>query len=314
MRMTRWLIAPLLGAGVAVAARRRDALSPSGALGAAVVGGAVYGAAGARGSALLLLFFGGSTSLSRLSKGRERTLTTESRDDGDDGDDGGDAGNGQPSFPRTERADDAGDGPRRTLTQVLANGGLPAALAVYGLARPSPGVVAAYGGALAAANADTWATEIGRLSPTAPRMITTGLPAQPGVSGTVTPLGTLASLAGAALIGLAWSALTRGAAPTGGLPPGAYRRASRRRSYLSYALRVTLAGCAGSLADSLLGATLQAVYVCRACGLRTEDRGHAHGGAPTLTRVRGLPFMTNDAVNLCASLTGALAARVVAAD
>jgi len=139
--MRRWMLAPLLATALASAARRRHALSPSGATGAAAVGTAVFGAGGLRGSALLLLFFGSSTALSRLS---------------------GVASNG------------AEAGPRRTLAQVLANGGLPAALAVCDRSRPSPRVAAAYAGALAAANADTWATEIGALSAAPPRMITSG--------------------------------------------------------------------------------------------------------------------------------------------
>lgn len=250
----RWAAALLLGGAIATAARRRAALSPSGAVGAAAVGAAIFGADGLRESSLLLLFFGSSTALSRLS-GHED--------------------------------DSARAGPRRTLAQVLANGGLPAALALLGLWRPSPRLDAAYAGALAAANADTWATEIGALSTSTPRLITTGQPAPGGVSGAVTPLGTLASLAGALTIGALHAAFERRA--------GA-------------ALRLGAAGFAGALTDSVLGATLQAVYTCRVCGERTEDRAHAHdAGAPSLTLVRGIPPMTNDTVNACASLTGALA-------
>jgi uncharacterized membrane protein len=171
---------------------------------------------------------------------------------------------------------------------VLANGGLPAALAVCAHVRPSPRLVAAYAGALAAANADTWATEIGALSPAAPRLVTSGRRVPRGVSGAVTPLGTLASLAGALAIGAGHAALTR---------------------HPAAALRLGVAGLAGSLADSVLGATLQTVYVCRSCGQRTEDCRHAHGtAAPALTLVRGVPLMTNDTVNLCAALVGALTA------
>jgi uncharacterized membrane protein len=96
--------------------------------------------------------------------------------------------------------------------------------------------------------------------------------------GAVTPLGTLASLAGALVIGAGHAAL-----------------------------RLGVAGLAGSLADSALGATLQAVYVCPGCGQRTEDRRHAHGSdAPALSLVRGRPLVTNDTVNLGAALVGAL--------
>ncbi len=328
--VARWGTALVLGTLVAGAARRRNALSGSGAAGAAAVGTAVFGAAGVRGSALLLLFFGSSTALSRLHRRAHHEDAAPLSD---------------ASVPRTIAA-----GPRRTLTQVLANGGLPAVLALtggmrrdpsgraarapsgpavhapsgpaarapsglavrapVGNARPSSRWEAAYAGALAAANADTWATEIGRLSRSAPRMITTGRRAEPGVSGAITPLGTTASLGGALVIGLAHAMLFGAGKPS---PPAPLSAAGegpgvrvRMGSALARGLSVTVAGFAGALADSVLGATVQAVYVCRACGQRTEDRTHAHGDAqPNLARVRGLPLMTNDAVNLCASLTGA---------
>lgn len=255
----RWLAAPFLGTAVAAVALWRGALAPSGAAGASVVGTAIFGASGPLGSALLLLFFGGSSALSRLAPGDK---------------------------PAEETA------PRRTLAQVLANGGLPALLALANAARPSPRLAAAYAGALAAANADTWATEIGALSTAPPRMITTGQRARPGDSGAVTPLGTLGSAAGALLLGVAGAAI-------------------ERRQGL--ALPLAAAGFAGSLADSLLGATVQVVYRCDECGERTEDRAHAHDDTPPrLTVMRGLPFMTNDAVNVCTSLVGALGGAVVA--
>src|ERR671935_2639186 len=250
--MRRWTLAPLLALALASAARRRHALSSSGAGGATAVGTAIFGAGGLRAAALLALFFGSSTALSRRG---------------------------------------AAAGPERTLAQVLANGGLPAALAVCAHVRPAPRLGAAYAGALAAANADTWATEVGALNPAAPRLITSGRRVPRGVSGAVTPLGTLASLAGALLIGAGHAALTR---------------------HPAAALRLGVAGLAGALADSVLGATLQAVYVCPGCGQRTEDRRHAHGSAaPALTLVRGLPLVTNDTVNLCASLVGALTAGLL---
>jgi len=328
--VARWGTALVLGTLVAGAARRRNALSGSGAAGAAAVGTAVFGAAGVRGSALLLIFFGSSTALSRLHRQTHHEDAAPLSD---------------ASVPRT-----IADSPRRTLAQVLANGGLPAVLALTGSmrrdpsgraarapsgpaarapggpavlapggpavlapvgnARPSSRREAAYAGALAAANADTWATEIGRLSRSAPRMIITGRRAEPGVSGAITLLGTTASLGGALVIGLAHAMLFGAGKPSPPAPlsatgegPGVRVRVG---GALARGLSVTVAGFAGALADSVLGATVQAVYVCRACGQRTEDRTHAHGDAqPNLARVRGLPLMTNDAVNLCASLTGA---------
>jgi uncharacterized protein (TIGR00297 family) len=60
----------------------------------------------------------------------------------------------------------------------------------------------AFLGAVATANGDTLASEIGETSRSRPRMITTLKPVDPGVDGGVTPLGEMASLAGAAAIGL----------------------------------------------------------------------------------------------------------------
>ena len=287
---TRWATAAGLGTGVAVFARRRDSLSPLGAVAAAIVGTTVYGAAGARGSALLLTFFGSSTALSRLPRTRRPAS-------------------------QADHAGTATTGPRRTLVQVMANGGVPAALAAARLTRPGDTsdpagpvvhaarervLAAAYAGALAAANADTWATEIGRGSRSPPRIVTTGRIAEPGVSGAVSPRGTAASLAGALLIGLAHAALA--------VEPGT---ALPARS--TAALRVAAAGFVGALMDSVLGATVQTVYLCRVCALRTEDRTHAHAPRqPQLRRVRGLPGLTNDTVNLCASLTGAGVAALFA--
>src|SRR5262249_15057089 len=78
------------------------------------------------------------------------------------------------------------------------------------LGRRSPGpsgLLAAFVGAMATANADTWATEVGTLSTEEPRLITTGEPVAPGTSGGVTLLGTGAALAGAVSVGVVTEAL-----------------------------------------------------------------------------------------------------------
>ena len=85
----------------------------------------------------------------------------------------------------------------RDAWQVLANGGVATAAIVAG----GPLGVAAFAGAYAAANADTWGTEIGMLARQAPRSILTGKPLATGISGGVTLVGTLAEAAGAVFIG-----------------------------------------------------------------------------------------------------------------
>jgi uncharacterized membrane protein len=70
-------------------------------------------------------------------------------------------------------------------------------------------------------------------------------------------------------------------------------------------LLVALAGTAGALVDSLLGATLQAIYICPNCKKETEQYPSHTCGAAT-QRVRGLPWLNNDLVNLTCILVGAM--------
>jgi uncharacterized protein (TIGR00297 family) len=178
---------------------------------------------------------------------------------------------------------------RRTARQVWANG-WPAALG--GLLAPvAPGVGwAVLTGGLAAAQADTWATEIGGRARRQPVLITTGRSVPAGTSGGVTALGTLAGLAGAVLLAaLGWGLGIPG--PTAAAAAGA--------------------GTVGMLADSLLGATLQGAYRCPRCDAETETPEHRCGASATL--VRGHRWMTNDVVNLAATAIGAALAAGLAA-
>jgi uncharacterized protein (TIGR00297 family) len=175
-------------------------------------------------------------------------------------------------------------GGRRDFGQTLANGGIGAALAVSFNLHPTIWLFAAFVGATATVAADTCATELGVLSHRPPRLVTSGRGVPAGTSGGVTPLGMGATLAGGLAIGLvAW-----GLVATFGSGVGAW-----------WVVLVGLvAGFVGSLADSLLGATVQAQYR-DATGAITEKKGGV--------RIRGVAWMTNDAVNLLASLIGAVA-------
>ena len=171
-------------------------------------------------------------------------------------------------------------GPRRTARQVLANGGVAALAALFG-------AWTAAAGAIAAAAADTWATEIGAFSPFPPRLITSGRRVTRGTSGGITALGTLGGVAGAlGIAGLAHVLGPRGVAP--GLATLAW------------------AGVAGMLADSLLGATLQGEYRCPACEARFE-RGNTVCHEPVVL-TGGWRWLDNDGVNLAATLCGAAVA------
>ncbi len=176
-----------------------------------------------------------------------------------------------------------GRGAARRPRQVLANGGLTAALAVLG---NWPAAM----GALAAAAADTWATEIGAFSPTDPHDIATGRPVPLGRSGGITPLGTMGGVLGA----IAIAAIAALVAP-------------HQRFGLAGAMLAAAAGIFGMLSDSLLGATLQGRYTCPVCNALSEQPGTCH--AP-LGLTRGVPWLDNDAVNLAGSAVGAIVAAL----
>lgn len=144
-----------------------ESLTRNGAIAAVVVGILVFGFSGWRGGLLLFVFFATSSILTRWHAQRKR-------------------------HPEHRGGRSAG--------QVIANGLVAAILAVWSAFVPSPEVITAFAGAIAAATADTWATEVGLLSPAAPRLITTWRRVPAGTSGGVTLLGIATGAAGASLI------------------------------------------------------------------------------------------------------------------
>ena len=177
---------------------------------------------------------------------------------------------------------DVGKHGARDGSQVLANGAIAAACALAALVHALP-FAAAFAGAFAAAAADTWGTEIGTLARSRPRSLRTFRPIATGLSGGVTWLGTLAQCAGGTVVA-AVAAITGVA----GFVP------------------VAAGGIAGALADSALGATLQELRYCGICERACETDPHACGSATR--RVRGIPGLGNDAVNVLSTLTGAVVA------
>jgi uncharacterized protein (TIGR00297 family) len=188
-------------------------------------------------------------------------------------------------------------GNERDAVQVLANGGVAAACALamaLPRIRTRPTALAAFGGALATAAADTWATEIGSRARARPRSIATGKPVPAGTSGGVSWAGSLAAAFGAASIAAVVSTNTSG-------KPTHYRALWRA---------IVIGGFCGALVDSVLGATVQEVRFCYVCGEGTELPRH-DCGAQTTT-VRGIAWFNNDAVNLAATLAGSATSAFLA--
>lgn len=246
-------------AAIGALAYRRGSLSRGGVAGATLTGTTIFAGGGIVPAALLVTFFVSSSALSHWRKGQKTDVMVV----------------------------EAEKGSRRDLAQALANGGAATLLVLVGRVYPASPWLPALIGALATTNADTWATEIGLLNRRAPRLITSGRTVPPGTSGAISPLGTGAAAAGAALIGAV--------AVVGQRLSGA-----RAGWLLPLAL---VAGLGGTFADSLFGATVQARYRCPRCGVATERAVH-RCGTPTVL-VGGARALDNDAVNFLASVVGA---------
>jgi uncharacterized protein (TIGR00297 family) len=186
---------------------------------------------------------------------------------------------------------------------VLANGGIAALLSLVHQAYPSVLWWGAFVGSLAAATADTWATELGVLAKKPPRLVTTGAAVPPGTSGGVSLLGTAATVGGSASIGLAASLLMATSSLAGNSLPDA--------GAWSAVLPALLGGVIGAFTDSMMGATVQAVYYTRQRQKETEKRRELDG-TPN-EHLRGWPWITNDVVNLSATAVGALAGGLTVA-
>lgn len=255
----------ILATIIAFLAHRAHSLNISGAIAATIVGTIIFGVGGWQWAVLLLTFFITSSGLSRAFKKRKQGLDEK-----------------------------YSKGHERDAGQVFGNGGIAALFALLHGAVPAalwPWL--GFAATLAAVNADTWATELGVLNPRPPRMINNlRKVVEKGTSGGVSLVGTLASLAGSAIIATLAVLLS----PT---------------LITNYWLLITLAGLAGSLFDSLLGATVQAIYFCPKDQKETE-RHPLHTCGTETVQIRGWKWLNNDWVNFGCGAMGAVLAVIAA--
>jgi len=175
----------------------------------------------------------------------------------------------------------------RDASQVLANGGAAGLFVALWYWSGSELLYIAYLGGVASVTADTWGTELGITSPSAPRLITTWSPVEPGRSGAISPRGVTAGAIGSAIVSASSLPWLR-----------------EEAAGIALASLIT-GGILGSLVDSLLGATVQVQHLCSHCGRQTEQAQHC--GHPT-SPFRGRSWLGNDLVNLLCSLSGSAAA------
>lgn len=255
------LLGFLLAVIVAALAYRVHSLNKSGAFAATLVGTIIFGIGGWQWAVLLLTFFITSSGLSRAFKQRKEGLNEK--------------------FSK---------GHARDAGQVFGNGGLATLFTALHAFYPEsilPWI--GFAASLAAVNADTWATELGVLNPTPPRLITNlRKRVEKGTSGGISLWGTGASLLGAAIVALLAALFTD--------------------YWLLFPL-ITAAGLAGSLFDSLLGATVQAMYYCPTDKKETEKHPLHTCGTETV-HLRGWKWLDNDWVNFACGAFGVIVALV----
>lgn len=256
----------LLGAAFSILigwlAYKYQALTSSGAIGAIIIGTVVFACTQIPGSALMLAFFVSSSIISRLyTKGKtEHTETNYAK-----------------ASPRD-------------INQALANGGAAAMAAIIYWLTQKDWAWGALVAALATANADTWASELGTFSSKHPRLITTGKPVEHGTSGGITLSGSLAAVGGATCIASIAAMLHSG-----------------ERPILPLVLICTISGITGTFFDSLLGATVQKMYHCTVCAKDTESYPLHSCGSNTVWS-RGSRWLNNNWVNFLATVLAALMA------
>ena len=258
------LLGLLLALIIAFLAYRAHSLNKSGAVAAAFVGTVIFGVGGWQWAVLLLTFFITSSGLSRAFKKRKQGLDEK-----------------------------YSKGHERDAGQVFGNGGVATLFdLLHGFFPTALWPWLGFAAALAAVNADTWATELGVLNPSPPRMITKlSKQVEKGTSGGVSIVGTLAALTGYALI--AFLAV---------LLPSEHWSLNTEHWLL-----ITISGLLGSLFDSLLGATVQAIYFCPKDQKETE-RYPLHTCGTETIHLRGWEWLNNDWVNFGCGVMGAIIA------
>jgi uncharacterized protein (TIGR00297 family) len=258
-RAATWPLALAISAVIALGARRAGSLTNSGALAALAVGAIALSTTWGWGAYLIAWFVLASV-LSRIGRARKAA--------------------------RVGRI--VAKGERRDAWQVLANGGVFAAAAVTARFLPAHvgDCAVAAAAALAAAGADTWATEIGTLLGGAPWSLRLRRTVAAGTSGAVSWAGTLGSIAGALVLAVL----------------GAASHMTAARAVPA----VVFGAIVGVWTDTALGAWWQVRYWCPTCSEATEQELHCCGMRST--RAGGIGPLDNDAVNLACTVAGAAAA------
>jgi len=244
----------------AFSAYRLNVLSLSGTIAAFLLGTFVFAVGGIQWMIPMGTFFVFSSLLSKIGKRKKQVLESV--------------------YEKTSNRD---------MMQVFANGGIGGLMVIVWHYTQMDLFYYAFLGSLAAATADTWATEIGVFSRQQPRHILNFRPVSMGTSGGITTMGTTGAALGSGVLTFSgWV-----------IPIGSIHPFFQGNIFLV----IVVSGILGALLDSVLGATVQAQYQCAQCDKITEKTVHC--SKPT-AQIRGYHWINNDVVNLCCTAAGAL--------
>jgi len=217
------------------------------------------------------------------------------------------------------------EGGQRTAVQVLANGGFCSFVATlyllfvgledklihFEVDRTASFLSIMFLATLACNNGDTWASELGVLSRSAPRLITNCRQVPAGTNGGVSAYGTLASVAGGAFVGLV-DALTAALIHANDQPPASSASSGGPHQLVPLIVIGAFAGLFGSLIDSILGATLQYSGV-DSLGRVVSDLPSSSSAASEAKHIAGVAILDNHQVNFVSSIISGLVVAFLAA-
>ena len=176
----------------------------------------------------------------------------------------------------------------RDVVQVLANALAAIIALVIGKLVANDAFTVVYAVALTECLADSLASDVGVLSKKDPIDICRFRRIKRGLSGGVSPLGTLAAFAGCVFMSV-FTVIFFGFVP-------------------KYFLSILLIPMLGITVDSVLGSLVQAKFTCAVCGKLTEKPIHCE---KPCVHTGGVRLITNDAVNFISNIVTTAAAVLV---
>jgi uncharacterized protein (TIGR00297 family) len=243
---------------VAVMAYHRKSLTQSGALSALIFGTVIYVFGGWLVWLMLIFFFIASSALTKIHYRKQ--------------------------------PEDAEEKNGRNYVQVISNAFAASLFSVIYYVSGDTIYMLAAVVSIAASNADTWASEIGRLSKGKNYSILTFKEMPKGSSGAITLLGTFASILGALFISVIFIIFE------------SIQNGFELVTLLKHGYIISVGGFIGCLLDSVMGILFQAKYK-DASGKWYE---HKKFSGESLILISGFTIITNDMVNLLSSLSASI--------